>query len=79
MGELDFLSVTKFLARAPSRLLLVSLEDLYGVKEQVNLPGTLAQYPNWRQMLPVHLEQMRSGPVLPAIAAVMREAGRSCS
>jgi 4-alpha-glucanotransferase len=77
IGEVDFLSLTKYLARAPCRLLLVSLEDLYGVKEQVNLPGTLAQYPNWRQILPVGLEEMRRRPELSAIAAVMREAGRS--
>jgi 4-alpha-glucanotransferase len=76
---LDFLSVAKYLAHAPSRLLLISLEDLYAVSEQVNLPGTSAEYPNWSQVLPVHLEEMRSRPELGAVAATMREAGRSFS
>jgi 4-alpha-glucanotransferase len=76
-NELNFARVAKYLASAPSRLLFVSLEDLCGVKEQVNLPGTLKQYPNWRQVLPVRLENIRSRPELAAIASIMREAGRS--
>jgi 4-alpha-glucanotransferase len=74
---LDFPSVVKYLANAPSRLLLISLEDVFAVKEQVNLPGTLAQYPNWRHVLRVDLEAMRTRPELGTIAAIMREAGRS--
>ena len=77
MHTLDFLSVAKYLTYAPSRLLLISLEDLCGVKEQVNLPGTLVEYPNWSRILPVPLEEMRSRPELAAIARIMGEAGRS--
>jgi 4-alpha-glucanotransferase len=69
-NELNFPGVAKYLASAPSRLLC-------GVKEQVNLPGTLKQYPNWRQVLPVRLEKIRSRPELAAIASIMCEAGRS--
>ena len=35
----DFAAVTKYLADMPSRLLVVSLEDLLGVQEQVNFPA----------------------------------------
>jgi 4-alpha-glucanotransferase len=77
MHTLDFLSVAKYLTHAPSRLLLISLEDICGVKEQVNLPGTLAEYPNWSRVLPVPLEEMRSRPELGALARIMGEAGRS--
>jgi 4-alpha-glucanotransferase len=76
MHTLDFPSVAKYLANAPSRLLLISLEDLFGVKEQVNLPGTLVEYPNWSRILPVPLEEMRSRPEMAAIARIMAEAGR---
>jgi 4-alpha-glucanotransferase len=75
--NLDFPSVAKYLANAPSRLLLISLEDLCGVREQVNVPGTLAEYPNWSRVLPVSLDEMRSRPELSVIARIMSEAGRS--
>ncbi len=46
-----------FLARSPARVLVVQLEDVLGVREQVNLPGTTSEYPNWRRKLPLALEQ----------------------
>jgi 4-alpha-glucanotransferase len=52
----DLLSVAKFLARTKSRLMAISLEDLLGVSDQPNIPGTVDEHPNWRQRLPVALE-----------------------
>jgi 4-alpha-glucanotransferase len=37
------------IARTPSALALVSLEDMMGVEEQPNLPGTITEHPNWRR------------------------------
>jgi 4-alpha-glucanotransferase len=74
----DFAAVTKYLADTPSRLLVVSLEDLLGVQEQVNLPGTVDEHPNWRQPLPVALEELRGHASLGCVADVLRSAGRSC-
>jgi 4-alpha-glucanotransferase len=37
------------IARTPSALALVSLEDLLGIEEQPNLPGTITEHPNWRR------------------------------
>ncbi len=73
----DFAAVAKYLADAPSRLVVLSMEDLLAVKEQVNLPGTVDEHPNWRQPLPVELEQLRDHEGLTSIADVMRAAGRS--
>ena len=39
-------------ARSPSPLVIVPVEDLLGAKEQPNLPGTIAQHPNWRRRYP---------------------------
>jgi 4-alpha-glucanotransferase len=47
-----------FLARTPSRLIAVQLEDLIGAVEQANLPGTVDEHPNWRRKLPVGLEEI---------------------
>ncbi|MGE6334728.1 4-alpha-glucanotransferase [Stenotrophomonas sp. NPDC077659] len=41
------------LARAPSRLALLPLEDALGLRTQVNLPGTVGGHPNWRRRLPL--------------------------
>ena len=71
-----FASLTRFLADAPSRLLVVSMEDLLGVTEQVNLPGTIDSHPNWRRRLPVALEDLRHRQGILAVAESMRSAGR---
>jgi 4-alpha-glucanotransferase len=56
----DFYSIVKFLARTQSRLLAISLEDLLGVVDQPNIPGTVNEHPNWRQRLPVALEDIEA-------------------
>jgi 4-alpha-glucanotransferase len=53
-----FDSALGFLSRTPSRILAVALEDLLGVADQPNIPGTIDQYPNWRRKLPVPLEAL---------------------
>jgi (1->4)-alpha-D-glucan 1-alpha-D-glucosylmutase len=45
-----------FLARSAARIMTFQMEDVLGQLEQVNLPGTITQYPNWRLKLPVALE-----------------------
>lgn len=48
----------RHIARTPSALALVSLEDLLGEEEQPNLPGTITQHPNWRRRLDHPLESL---------------------
>ncbi len=50
-------AVQAFLARTPAQLLLVQLEDIFGVREQANLPATVDTHPNWRRKLPLALER----------------------
>jgi len=38
-----------FLARTPAPLVLLPMEDVLGLQEQANLPGTFDQHPNWRR------------------------------
>jgi 4-alpha-glucanotransferase len=54
----DLYAVAAFLARTRSRLLAISLEDLLGVIEQPNIPGTVDEHPNWRRRLPLALDQI---------------------
>ncbi|TAD73610.1 MAG: 4-alpha-glucanotransferase [Sphingomonadales bacterium] len=39
------------IASTPSAIALVSLEDMLGLDEQPNLPGTITEHPNWRRRL----------------------------
>jgi 4-alpha-glucanotransferase len=77
MQTFDFLSVANYLAATPSRLLVVSMEDALGTVEQVNVPGTVDEHPNWRRRLPVSLEDLEQQNGLVALAEVMRASGRS--
>jgi 4-alpha-glucanotransferase len=77
LEDSDFLAVTRFLAATPSRLLVVSMEDVLQIADQPNLPGTVDEHPNWRQRLPVTLEQLRNDSRLRAVADGLRAAGRS--
>jgi (1->4)-alpha-D-glucan 1-alpha-D-glucosylmutase len=45
-----------FIARTPCKIMLVQPEDVFELAEQVNLPGTVAEHPNWRRKLPVPVE-----------------------
>jgi 4-alpha-glucanotransferase len=72
-----FASVARFLADTRSRLLVVSMEDVLGLKDQVNLPGTTNEHPNWRRRLPVPLEDLKNQEGLTSVAEIMRSAGRT--
>ena len=65
-------SETHYVARTPSRLVLISLDDALLEFEQVNLPGTFDEYPNWRLPLPETLEELRADPRVAEITAAFR-------
>jgi 4-alpha-glucanotransferase len=41
-----------FTARSPCMLAIIPAEDLFGLDEAPNLPGTVDEHPNWRRRLP---------------------------
>jgi (1->4)-alpha-D-glucan 1-alpha-D-glucosylmutase len=50
-------AIHAYLARSPAQLMVVQPEDIFGVAEQINVPGTLEhQHPNWQRKLPLSLE-----------------------
>ena len=73
----DLYSIANFLARTKSRLLAVSLEDLLGVVDQPNIPGTIDEHPNWRRRLPVAIEDMTSTVDVDALKAATHERSRA--
>lgn len=75
----DFAATVRFLAEAPAKMLIVALEDALGVRDQVNIPGTVDEHPNWRRKLPLELEALARHAGLRTIARVAAESGRSAA
>ncbi len=59
------------LARAPSQVVVATLDDALGVAERPNMPGTTDQWPNWSLALPVPLEQVESDETVTAVAEAL--------
>src|SRR5262249_44117233 len=71
-------AIHAYLARSPATLVGLQLEDVLGVKDQANLPGTTTAYPNWRRKLPLGVEALeRNGRLRDAAAVVSRERARA--
>jgi 4-alpha-glucanotransferase len=49
-------------AGTPSALAVVPIEDLAGLVEQPNLPGTIDEHPNWRRRMPDTTEALLQRP-----------------
>jgi (1->4)-alpha-D-glucan 1-alpha-D-glucosylmutase len=62
-----------FLARTPSKVLMVQPEDVFELVEQANLPGTVEQHPNWRRKLPLTLERWKADGRVQRLAQSMAE------
>jgi len=54
-------------------LVLLQLEDGVGSYDQVNVPGTVDEEPNWQRKLAVPLETLAEYPIFVAIARALRE------
>ncbi|KMK67438.1 4-alpha-glucanotransferase [Puniceibacterium sp. IMCC21224] len=65
-----------FLGATASRLVAVQVENVLDILEQPNLPGTVSEYPNWRQRLPMGPRKIGADPRLARVAATMKRHGR---
>lgn len=70
-------AVNLYLARSPSLLLTVQLDDLAGEQHQPNLPGTSVEYPNWRRRLMRALTELATDPAIANAAAAISKARRA--
>jgi 4-alpha-glucanotransferase len=68
-------AVHRYLALSPAKLLMVQIDDLTGEEEQLNLPGTIDEYPNWRRRISAPVEDLASAPVTLALERALRERG----
>ena len=72
-GELAA-AVYTYLARTPAKLLVLQMEDGFGVRAQPNLPGTVdPAYPCWRLKMPVNLAAWNTNAYLKIILQALRQ------
>ena len=71
-----FNAIAQFLARTKSRLMAIALEDLLGLKEQPNIPGTIDEHPNWRRRMPLCIDEIAGSIDEAGLKAATRERAR---
>jgi len=64
-------AIHAFVADAPSRVMVMQIEDAIGVTEQANMPGTTEQHPNWKRKLPETLDQLAASERVRHLAAAL--------
>jgi 4-alpha-glucanotransferase len=69
--------VHEFLARSSTVLAMAQLDDLTGECDPANVPGTLAEYPNWSRRVCLSLEDLRGHPVFNSVAQIFRDSRRT--
>jgi 4-alpha-glucanotransferase len=63
-----------YLARSATALVALQIEDLLGMTEPVNVPGTDREYPNWQRKVTASIEEMTERSDLAAQFAEIRRA-----
>ncbi|MEP4197738.1 MAG: 4-alpha-glucanotransferase [Aliishimia sp.] len=66
-------AVQNTLAQAPSALLAVQLDDVFGLTDAQNLPGTIDEHPNWRRKSPVPVEEFAHHADLQSLDVTMTQ------
>jgi 4-alpha-glucanotransferase len=67
-AEEAVLGAYRALGRAPSRLLLATLDDALVVTERPNMPGTVDQWPNWSIALPRPIDDLEGDALVDGVA-----------
>jgi 4-alpha-glucanotransferase len=70
-------AIAEFLARTKSRLMAIALEDLLGVADQPNVPGTVDEHPNWRRRMPLCVDEITGSIDAARLRKATRERGRA--
>jgi len=67
-------AVAAFVGATRCALAVLPLEDILGLIEQPNLPGTIDSHPNWRRRLPTAIQRMMQEPAVQARVAALAAA-----
>jgi (1->4)-alpha-D-glucan 1-alpha-D-glucosylmutase len=72
MSEDLILAIHTYLARTPSRIFTVSIDDVTKEADQVNLPGTGGVH-NWLRKLSMDLDDLKDSAFMARMASMLRE------
>jgi 4-alpha-glucanotransferase len=64
-------AATAFVGRTPCPIAILPLEDIVGLVEQPNLPGTIDEHPNWRRRMPDSTDALLAHPAVAARVATL--------
>ena len=70
----SFVDVARFLARTPSRLLVIAAEDVLGVVDQPNVPGTIDEHPELAAQTAARSRTSRRGRGRPVLRTTLGDA-----
>lgn len=70
-------AIHRFLAASSTRLFLAQLDDLLGEVDQINVPGTVDTYPNWRRKLSLDVEAPAFADAIARLARLCHKQGRA--
>ena len=65
-----------YVGATPAPLVIVPVEDVVGLVEQPNLPGTIDEHPNWRRRLPDTTTTLLGQPAIASRLAALETARR---
>lgn len=68
------LALIRACGRAASKLVSMQIDDLAGVDTPVNIPGTSAEYPNWRRKVPMTVDAIFADADAQAMMHALAEA-----
>jgi 4-alpha-glucanotransferase len=64
-------AVHAYLARSPTALVTVQIEDMIGMLEPVNVPGTSSEYSNWTRRVTMSAREIFARPDVSELCATM--------
>lgn len=65
-------ALSGMLAETPSLLQVIQAEDLFGLDDQVNVPGTVLEHPNWQRRIPVPVDRWAAAKQPAAVIAAVK-------
>jgi 4-alpha-glucanotransferase len=74
--ELAADSAVRFVGKAAAPLALIPVEDILGLTDQPNLPGTIDEHPNWRRRYDPPADSMLDTPRVQRRLKGLRESRR---
>ena len=72
-GTVPALGVHRFLARSRAAIAMVQVDDLTDEADQVNLPTTTDEHPNWRRRQKLTIEELADDPGAFDVVRIMQE------